>query len=102
MSVLGLDSGYTVKYPLRLQEFPRASPSGTPSGGGVYIWPYIPPLVLIRIESATSLWADKNTNSRQLLDGAARLHSYESLGINPNLYLSVFKFPIAQTYLIYY
>ena len=40
MSVLGLDSGYTVKYPLRLQEFPRALPSGTPSGGGVYFTVY--------------------------------------------------------------
>ena len=40
MSVLGLNSGYTVKYTLCLQEFPRASPSGTPSGKGLYLTVY--------------------------------------------------------------
>ena len=49
MSVLGLDSGYTVKYGLSPREFPRASPSGTPLGSG-HILPYIPRLVLIRIQ----------------------------------------------------
>ena len=40
MPVLGLDSGYTIKYNLYLQEFPRASPSGTPSGKGLYLTVY--------------------------------------------------------------
>ena len=35
--MLGLDSGYTVKYTPSLQEFPQASPSGTPSDEGVYL-----------------------------------------------------------------
>ena len=38
--VLGLDSGYTVKYNPCLQEFPGASPSGTPSGKGLYLTVY--------------------------------------------------------------
>ena len=29
--------GNTVKIPLRLKEFPRAKPQGTPEGGGVYL-----------------------------------------------------------------
>ena len=37
MSLLGLNLGYTVKENLRLQEFPRALPSGNPSGKGVYL-----------------------------------------------------------------
>ena len=37
-----------------MSEFPRALPLGTPSGNG-YIWPYIPCLVLIRIEYVSSL-----------------------------------------------
>ena len=37
MSVLGLDLGYTVKYKPCLQDFPRALPSGTPSGKGLYL-----------------------------------------------------------------
>ena len=37
MSVLGLDSGYTVKYTPSPSGAPRALPSGTPSGGGVYL-----------------------------------------------------------------
>ena len=37
MSVLGLDSGYIT---LCLQEFSRASPSGTPSGKGLYLTVY--------------------------------------------------------------
>ena len=41
MSVLGLDEGYTVKYTLCLQEFPRALPAGTPSGKGVYLTVYL-------------------------------------------------------------
>ena len=41
MSILGLNSGYTVKYTLRLQEFPWASPSGTPSDAGVYLTEYL-------------------------------------------------------------
>jgi hypothetical protein len=40
MSVLGLYSGYTVKYNLRLQEFPWALPSGTLSDVGVYLTVY--------------------------------------------------------------
>ena len=40
MSVLGLDLGYTVRYTPHLQEFPRALPSGTSSGGGVYLMVY--------------------------------------------------------------
>ena len=40
MSVLGLDLGYTVKYNLFLQEFPWASPSGTPSSKGLYLTVY--------------------------------------------------------------
>ena len=49
MSVLGLDSGYTAKYGLNPREFPRAAPPGTPLGSG-HISPYIPPLLLIRIQ----------------------------------------------------
>ena len=49
MSVLGLDSGYTAKYGLNPREFPRAAPSGTPLGSG-HISPYIPRLLLIRIQ----------------------------------------------------
>ena len=40
MSVLGLDSGYTVKYNPLLREFPWASPSGTPSAKGLYLAVY--------------------------------------------------------------
>ena len=40
MSVLGLNSGYTVKYILCFQEFPWALPSGTPSGTGLYLTVY--------------------------------------------------------------
>ena len=40
MTILGLDSGYTVKYTLCLQEFPRASPSVTPSDKGLYLTIY--------------------------------------------------------------
>ena len=40
MSVLGLDLGYAVKYTIRFQDFPRASPLGTPSGEGVYLTAY--------------------------------------------------------------
>ena len=47
MSVLGLKSGYTAKYDLS----PEGLPSGNPSGSG-HIFPYIPPLVLIRIQCA--------------------------------------------------
>ena len=49
MSVLGLKSGYTVKYGLNPQDFPLAAPSGNPLGSG-HILPYIPALVLIRIQ----------------------------------------------------
>ena len=49
MSVLGLSSGYAAKYGLNHREFPRAAPSGTPLGSG-HISPYIPRLVLIRIQ----------------------------------------------------
>ena len=50
MSVLGTrDSGYTAKYGLNPREFPRAVPSGTPLGSG-HISPYIPRLLLIRIQ----------------------------------------------------
>ena len=38
MSVLGLDSGYTVKY--NHQEFPWASSLGTPSDKGLYLTVY--------------------------------------------------------------
>ena len=52
MSVLGLDSGYTVsvlgreegytaKYGLNPREFPRVQPEGNPEGSG-HILPYIP------------------------------------------------------------
>ena len=61
MSVLWLESGYTVKYSLSPREIPWAPPSGFPSGSGyisLYIPPlvtiqtqYIPPLVLIRIQN---------------------------------------------------
>ena len=40
MSVLGLDSGYTVKYNPLPSEFPWALPSGTPSGKGLYLTVY--------------------------------------------------------------
>ena len=40
MSILGLNSGYTVKYTLCLQEFPRASPLGTPSDKGLHFTVY--------------------------------------------------------------
>ena len=40
MSVLGHNLGYTVKYTLCLQEFPRASLSGTPSDKGLYLTVY--------------------------------------------------------------
>ena len=40
VSVLGLDSGYTVNYNPYLQEFPQALPSGTPSGKGLYLTVY--------------------------------------------------------------
>ena len=40
MSVLGLDLGWTVKYNPCLQEFLRASPSGTHSGKGLYLTVY--------------------------------------------------------------
>ena len=50
MSVLGLDSVYTAKYGLNPWEFPQAVPSGTPLGSGL-ILPYIPRLVLIRIQN---------------------------------------------------
>ena len=53
MSVLGLDSGYTAKYGLNPREFPRAAPSGTPLGSS-HISPYIPPLLLIRIQYTAS------------------------------------------------
>ena len=36
MSVLGLDSGYTVKY----NPLPSGVPSGTPSGKGLYLTVY--------------------------------------------------------------
>ena len=39
MSVLGLNSGYTVKYN-PLPEFPQALPSGTSSGKGLYLTVY--------------------------------------------------------------
>ena len=40
MSVLGLNSGYTVKYTLCIQEFPRALPLRIPSGEGSYLTVY--------------------------------------------------------------
>ena len=40
MSVLGPNSGCTVKYNPLLQEFARASPSGTPSAKGLYLTVY--------------------------------------------------------------
>ena len=49
MSVLELDSGYMAKYGLSPRELPRAGLSGTPLDSG-HISPYIPPLVLIRIQ----------------------------------------------------
>ena len=50
MSILGLKSGYTVKYGLSPQDFPQAAPSGNSLGSG-HILPYIPPLVLLQIQS---------------------------------------------------
>ena len=58
LSVLGLDLGCTVKctpLPFALQEFFWASPSGTPSGEGVYLSVYSITLVLIRIQYACLL-----------------------------------------------
>ena len=40
MSVLGLDSGYTVKYTPPPSAVPSALPSVTPEGGGVYLTVY--------------------------------------------------------------
>ena len=40
LSVLGLDSGYTVKYTHSPSGVPSALPSGTPSGEGVYLTVY--------------------------------------------------------------
>ena len=40
MSVLGLDSGYTVKYNPLPSGDPWPSPSGTPSGKGLYLTVY--------------------------------------------------------------
>ena len=37
VSVLGREEGYI---PIRLKEFPRAKPEGTPKGGGVYLTVY--------------------------------------------------------------
>ena len=54
MSVLGLESGYTMKHGLSPREFPRAAPSGTPLGSG-HISSYIPPLILIRIQNMLKL-----------------------------------------------
>ena len=50
MSVSGLKSGYTVKCCLSPREFPWAVPSGNPFDSG-HILMYIPPLVLIWIQS---------------------------------------------------
>ena len=41
LSVLGLNSGYTVKYTPSPSGVPSASPSGTPSGEGVYLTVYL-------------------------------------------------------------
>ena len=38
--MLGLDSGYKVKYSPSRSEVPLASPSGTPSGEGLYLTVY--------------------------------------------------------------
>ena len=40
LSVLGLNSGYTVKYTPSPAGVPSALPSGTPSGQGVYLTVY--------------------------------------------------------------
>ena len=49
MSVLCLESGYTVKYSRSPREIPWALPFGFPLGSG-YISPYIPPLISIQIQ----------------------------------------------------
>ena len=53
VSVLEGDEGYTAKYGVNPQEFPWAAPSGTPLGSS-HISPYIPPLLLIRIQYTAS------------------------------------------------
>ena len=53
MSALGLDLGYMAKYGLSPWEFPQTAPLGTPLGLG-HISPYIPRLVLIRIQYTLS------------------------------------------------
>ena len=66
MSVSGLKLGFTVKYGKSPQDCPRAVPLGNPSGPG-QILPYIPPLVLLRIQYSSqgvygSLTITKNDN----------------------------------------
>ena len=53
MSVLGLESEYTIKHALSPREFPWAAPSGAPLRSG-RISSYIPPLLLIWIQSSRS------------------------------------------------
>ena len=72
MSVLGLDSGYTAKHGLNPREFPRAAPSGTPLGSG-HISPYIPRLLLIRIQNV-----GERLNLTFLLNREQKLSSYSS------------------------
>ena len=52
MSVLWLESRYTMKYSLSPWEIPQASPPGFPSVSS-YILSYIPPLVTIPIQYST-------------------------------------------------
>ena len=54
MSLLGLKSGYKVKYSLSPQKIHHDSPSWFPSGSR-YISPYNPPLVTIQIQEVLSL-----------------------------------------------
>ena len=65
MSALGLDSGYTPKYGLSPREFPQAAPSVTPLGSG-HISPYIPRLVLIRIQCIPTSTLDYSQHGEHL------------------------------------
>ena len=77
MSVLGLKSGYTLKYGLSPRDCPQAVPLGNPSGSG-HILPYILPLVLIRIQYHQVHYS-RVPNGYQVLNSMYCLYLYRAV-----------------------